>query len=265
MSSTTIRMPQLGESVVEGTVGKWLVSRGPARRQGPSCRRDPDRQGRQRSAFAGVGDRNQAARPRGRHRRGGRSAVRGRSGRGRRSVETGARTEQPERAGSGTRTCERRRVAAAQSSTGGNGRPNESAEHRPPCASSRANRASICRRSRAAAKAAESRATTCCARRCRKRVAPSPSRARRRRPQMPRRRRRVHSRNPQARARSGFRPTCRAPATKWSRSPRRRRIIADHMVYSKLTSPHVVTVAECDLHATRSCASEHKDGSRKRA
>src|SRR5262245_10363733 len=28
MSSTTIRMPQLGESVVEGTVGKWLVREG---------------------------------------------------------------------------------------------------------------------------------------------------------------------------------------------------------------------------------------------
>jgi 2-oxoglutarate dehydrogenase E2 component (dihydrolipoamide succinyltransferase) len=31
---------------------------------------------------------------------------------------------------------------------------------------------------------------------------------------------------------------------------RRRRIIADHMVYSKQTSPDVVTFAECDLHAT---------------
>jgi 2-oxoglutarate dehydrogenase E2 component (dihydrolipoamide succinyltransferase) len=31
---------------------------------------------------------------------------------------------------------------------------------------------------------------------------------------------------------------------------RRRRIIADHMVYSKLTAPHVVTFAECDLHKT---------------
>ncbi|RYE74452.1 MAG: 2-oxo acid dehydrogenase subunit E2, partial [Myxococcales bacterium] len=29
---------------------------------------------------------------------------------------------------------------------------------------------------------------------------------------------------------------------------RKRRITADHMVYSKLTSPHVVTVAEVDLH-----------------
>ena len=26
--STTIRMPELGESVVEGTVGKWLVTEG---------------------------------------------------------------------------------------------------------------------------------------------------------------------------------------------------------------------------------------------
>jgi 2-oxoglutarate dehydrogenase E2 component (dihydrolipoamide succinyltransferase) len=39
---------------------------------------------------------------------------------------------------------------------------------------------------------------------------------------------------------------------------RRRRIIADHMVYSKLTSPHVVTVAECDLHRTNRLRDEHK-------
>jgi 2-oxoglutarate dehydrogenase E2 component (dihydrolipoamide succinyltransferase) len=31
---------------------------------------------------------------------------------------------------------------------------------------------------------------------------------------------------------------------------RRRRITADHMVYSKVTAPHVVTVAEVDLHTT---------------
>ncbi len=34
------------------------------------------------------------------------------------------------------------------------------------------------------------------------------------------------------------------------RFSRRRRIIADHMVYSKQTSPHVVAVSECDLHET---------------
>lgn len=40
---------------------------------------------------------------------------------------------------------------------------------------------------------------------------------------------------------------------------RRRRITADHMAYSKATSPHVVTVAEVDLHATSKLRDEHKD------
>lgn len=40
---------------------------------------------------------------------------------------------------------------------------------------------------------------------------------------------------------------------------RRRRIIADHMVYSKLTSPHVVTVAECDVHKTELLRKQYKD------
>jgi 2-oxoglutarate dehydrogenase E2 component (dihydrolipoamide succinyltransferase) len=40
---------------------------------------------------------------------------------------------------------------------------------------------------------------------------------------------------------------------------RRRQITADHMVYSKVTSPHVVTVAEVDLHATSKLRDEHKD------
>lgn len=40
---------------------------------------------------------------------------------------------------------------------------------------------------------------------------------------------------------------------------RRRRIIADHMVYSKLTSPHVVAVAECDLNETAKLRDKHKD------
>jgi 2-oxoglutarate dehydrogenase E2 component (dihydrolipoamide succinyltransferase) len=39
---------------------------------------------------------------------------------------------------------------------------------------------------------------------------------------------------------------------------RRRRIIADHMVYSKLTAPHVVTFAECDLHASTKLRAGHK-------
>jgi 2-oxoglutarate dehydrogenase E2 component (dihydrolipoamide succinyltransferase) len=40
---------------------------------------------------------------------------------------------------------------------------------------------------------------------------------------------------------------------------RRRRIIADHMVYSKLTAPHVVTFAECDLYKTDRLRKQHKD------
>lgn len=40
---------------------------------------------------------------------------------------------------------------------------------------------------------------------------------------------------------------------------RRRRITADHMVYSKTTAPHVVTVAEVDLHATSKLRDAHKD------
>ena len=39
---------------------------------------------------------------------------------------------------------------------------------------------------------------------------------------------------------------------------RRRRIIADHMVYSKQTAPDVVTFAECDLHRTALLRDEHK-------
>lgn len=39
---------------------------------------------------------------------------------------------------------------------------------------------------------------------------------------------------------------------------RRRRIIADHMVYSKLTSPHVVTFAETDIHRTAGLREQHK-------
>jgi 2-oxoglutarate dehydrogenase E2 component (dihydrolipoamide succinyltransferase) len=39
---------------------------------------------------------------------------------------------------------------------------------------------------------------------------------------------------------------------------RRRRIIADHMVYSKQTAPDVVTFAECDLHRTAKLREKHK-------
>jgi len=40
---------------------------------------------------------------------------------------------------------------------------------------------------------------------------------------------------------------------------RRRRITADHMTYSKFASPHVVTVAEVDLHKAARLREAHKD------
>jgi pyruvate/2-oxoglutarate dehydrogenase complex dihydrolipoamide acyltransferase (E2) component len=40
---------------------------------------------------------------------------------------------------------------------------------------------------------------------------------------------------------------------------RRRRLTADHMVYSKFASPHVVTVAEVDLHGAAKLREEHKE------
>jgi 2-oxoglutarate dehydrogenase E2 component (dihydrolipoamide succinyltransferase) len=40
---------------------------------------------------------------------------------------------------------------------------------------------------------------------------------------------------------------------------RRRRITADHMTYSKFASPHVVTVAEVDLHKASRLRDAHKD------
>jgi 2-oxoglutarate dehydrogenase E2 component (dihydrolipoamide succinyltransferase) len=40
---------------------------------------------------------------------------------------------------------------------------------------------------------------------------------------------------------------------------RRRRLTADHMVYSKFSSPHVVTVAEVDLHKASKLREENKD------
>ena len=40
---------------------------------------------------------------------------------------------------------------------------------------------------------------------------------------------------------------------------RRRRMTADHMVYSKFASPHVVTVAEVDLHKASALRDRHKE------
>lgn len=44
---------------------------------------------------------------------------------------------------------------------------------------------------------------------------------------------------------------------------RRRRLTADHMVYSKLTAPHVITVSEVDLHRVMQLRQTHRDRFRK--
>jgi 2-oxoglutarate dehydrogenase E2 component (dihydrolipoamide succinyltransferase) len=44
---------------------------------------------------------------------------------------------------------------------------------------------------------------------------------------------------------------------------RRRRITADHMTYSKFASPHVVTVAEVDLHRVSQLREQYKDAYKK--
>jgi 2-oxoglutarate dehydrogenase E2 component (dihydrolipoamide succinyltransferase) len=49
------------------------------------------------------------------------------------------------------------------------------------------------------------------------------------------------------------------PADKVVPFTRRRRITADHMTYSKVASPHVVTVAEVDLHRASKLRDTHKD------
>jgi 2-oxoglutarate dehydrogenase E2 component (dihydrolipoamide succinyltransferase) len=54
-------------------------------------------------------------------------------------------------------------------------------------------------------------------------------------------------------------PYVQKPGDKIVPFSRRRRITADHMVYSKQVSPHVVTVAEVDLFAVSKLRDEHKD------
>lgn len=59
---------------------------------------------------------------------------------------------------------------------------------------------------------------------------------------------------------SAFKPPPYVPAPGDEVVPfsRRRRIIADHMIYSKQTAPDVVTFAECDLHKTSKLRDTHK-------
>ncbi|MFO0682072.1 MAG: dihydrolipoamide acetyltransferase family protein [Sandaracinus sp.] len=59
------------------------------------------------------------------------------------------------------------------------------------------------------------------------------------------------------------RPYTPKPGDKVVPFDRIRRLTADHMVYSKLTSPHVVTFAECDLQKTHLLREKNKDALKK--
>lgn len=54
-------------------------------------------------------------------------------------------------------------------------------------------------------------------------------------------------------------PYVEKPGDKIIPFSRRRRLTAAHMVYSKQTAPQVVTVAECDMQATSRLREQHKD------
>ena len=68
MTVTSIQMPQLGETIVEGTILKWLKQEGEHDRRRRAAVRDLDRQGRHRSAVARRGDRHEDPGRRGRDR-----------------------------------------------------------------------------------------------------------------------------------------------------------------------------------------------------
>ena len=53
-------------------------------------------------------------------------------------------------------------------------------------------------------------------------------------------------------------PYTHKPGDKMVPFQRKRRLTADHMVYSKAVSPHVVTVAEIDVHATMELRKQHR-------
>ena len=62
--SIEVMMPQMGESVVEGTVTKWLVKEGDRVQEDQPLCRNFDRQGRYRNSVAGRGRDREADRGR---------------------------------------------------------------------------------------------------------------------------------------------------------------------------------------------------------
>ena len=110
-----ITMPQMGESVSEGTVLTWLQAGRRLGRQGRDDRRGLDRQGRRRGTLAGRRQAREDPRPGGRDRRGrpapGRDGARGRSGRPTAQPSDGApRVRRPRRSDAASHAGGRRAV-----------------------------------------------------------------------------------------------------------------------------------------------------------
>jgi 2-oxoglutarate dehydrogenase E2 component (dihydrolipoamide succinyltransferase) len=254
--STTVTMPQLGESVVEGTIGKWLVKEG-------------DRVERDQAVVEVLTDKADSEVP---------SPVAG--------VVSKLLAQEDEVVRVGAGLCIIDEAAAGtQPAAPKSSKPSKPSEEIPPPppeapaqgkAAAKAPESKLEKAPEAKAPASPSRnggpaaiATS----------AASPS---------ARKHAREQGVEPAALARSGaaLTPAAQAPAPQPAASvpgpagkksafqvppyvqrpgdkvipfSRRRRIIADHMIYSKLTSPHVVAVAEVDIHATAKLRDLHKD------
>lgn len=250
--STTVTMPQLGESVVEGTIGKWLVKEG-------------DRVERDQAVVEVLTDKADSEVP---------SPVAG--------VVSKLLAQEDEVVRVGAGLCVIDEAAAGTQPPAPKAKPSKPSEEIPPPApapvAAKAPEAAPAKASAAApAKAPEAAqprnggpaaiATSAASPSARKHareqgVEPAalakPGAAIAPAPQAP-------AAVPAVPGPSGKKSAFQVPAyipragDQVVPFSRRRRIIADHMVYSKLTSPHVVAVAETDLNETAKLRDLHKD------
>ena len=251
--STTVTMPQLGESVVEGTIGKWLVKEG-------------DRVERDQAVVEVLTDKADSEVP---------SPVAG--------VVSKLLAKEDEVVRVGAGLCVIDEAAAGTQPPAPKAKPSKPADEIPPPAPEQVQAKSAAKPPEAAAAKAPAPASD----------PKAPSRnggpaaiATSAASPSARKHAREQGVEPATLAKSGAAiapapqapaavPTVPGPSGKKSAFQvpayipragdqvvpfsRRRRIIADHMVYSKLTSPHVVAVAECDIHATAKLRDLHND------
>ena len=262
--STTVTMPQLGESVVEGTIGKWLVKEG-------------DRVSRDQAVVEVLTDKADSEVP---------SPVAGvvtqllakedevvRVGAGLFIVDENATAAQPSAPKSEAQQAPKQdapKPEAAKQPPATRPSTNEAPQNAPaaqlkgapgPSGGSEVSNGGPAAIATAAASpsmrklAREQGLDLTASSRARSAIAPVPS-APASVPSAP-----AAVGVPATAKKSAFQvpPYTERPGDKVIPFSRRRRIIADHMVYSKLTSPHVVAVAETDLNETAKLRDKHKD------